>query len=87
MGFGYFCPGSTASGLQWGHSLTFLRLPGTLEEALPFLVAAAKGWGISASLSFKKAQREHSLGGACFFCQTAPYYHPILISGNGPPPS
>lgn len=79
-------PWCTASGLHWSHP--FLpqtawypggspALPGGYgkgmgEHLLPFLSRKHKGvWMESAS----------------FFCQTVPHYHPILISGNGPPPS
>ena len=44
VGFGYFCPG--AQPLVCSETIPpFLRLPDTLEEALPFLMAAERGWG------------------------------------------
>lgn len=58
VGCGYFCPVSTASGLQWAHLLACPRLPGTLKEALPFLEASVKGWGASVFLFLKETQRE-----------------------------
>lgn len=48
------CPVSMASGLQWGHLLACLRLPGILKETLPFLEASVEGWGASVFLVLKE---------------------------------
>ena len=57
VGFGYFCPGAQPL-VCTGAIPSFLRLLGTLEEALPFLMAVERGWGSICFPFFQESTKE-----------------------------
>ena len=57
VGFGYFCPGAQPL-VCTGAIPSFLRLLGTLEEALPFLVAMERQWGSICFPFFQESTKE-----------------------------